>query len=45
LARTVELGREGEERTVFRFRLDERGGLVAGSVHDLEVPLRARRPS
>ena len=45
LARTIELGREGEERTVFRFRLDERGGLVAGSVHDLELPLRARRPS
>lgn len=45
LARTIELGREGEERTVFRFRLDERGGLVAGSVHDLDMPLRARRPS
>jgi len=45
LARTIELGHEGEERTVFRFRLDERGGLVAGSVHDLEIPLRARRPS
>ena len=45
LARTIELEREGEERTVFRFRLDERGGLVAGSVHDLELPLRARRPS
>lgn len=44
LARTIELGREGEERTVFRFRLDERGGLVAGSVHDLDMPLRARRP-
>jgi hypothetical protein len=45
VARTVELGREGEERTVFRFRLDERGALVPGSVHDLEVPLRARRPT
>jgi len=45
LTRTIELEREGEERTVFRFRLDERGGLVAGSVHDLELPLRARRPS
>ncbi len=45
VARTVELGREGEERTVFRFRLDERGALVPGSVHDLEVSLRTRRPT
>jgi hypothetical protein len=45
LARTVELSREGEERTVFRFRLDPAGGLVDGSVHDLEVPLRSRRPT
>ena len=45
LATTVELDREGQERTAFRFRLDARGGLVAGSVHDLEVPLRAWRPS
>lgn len=45
VARTIELGREGEERTVFRFRLDAQGGLVAGSVHDIEVPLRAGRPS
>lgn len=45
LARTVELGREGEERTVFRFRLDQAGALVGGSVHDLEVPLRSRRPT
>ncbi len=45
VATTVELDREGQERTAFRFRLDARGGLVAGSVHDLEVPLRARRPS
>ena len=45
LATTVELDREGQERTAFRFRLDARGGLVAGSVHDIEVPLRAWRPS
>ncbi|MCS7266945.1 MAG: hypothetical protein RMJ04_01515 [Geminicoccaceae bacterium] len=45
LATTVELVREGEERTVFRFRLDAAGNLVPGSVHDLPLPLRARRPS
>ncbi|MCX7629689.1 MAG: hypothetical protein N2038_05500 [Geminicoccaceae bacterium] len=45
LATTVELVREGEERTVFRFRLDSAGNLVPGSVHDLPLPLRARRPS
>ncbi len=45
LARTVELEREGQERTVVRFRLDERGALVPDSVHDLELPLRAWRAS
>lgn len=45
VARTIELEREGIERTVFRFRLDEHGALVPGSVHDLDVPLRARRSS
>jgi hypothetical protein len=36
----VDLAREGEEITVFRFRLDDAGGLVPGSVHGLPKPLR-----
>jgi hypothetical protein len=39
----VELTHEGEELTVFRFRLDQKGHLVAGSVNDLPRPLRAAR--
>jgi hypothetical protein len=35
------LGREGEELTVFRFRLDGSGRLVAGSVGNLQKPLRS----
>ena len=41
LASKVLLGREGEEMTVYRFRLSEAGALVAGSVHSLRKPLRA----
>jgi len=37
----VELAREGQERTVFRFRLTERGDLVSGSVTSLPRPLRS----
>jgi hypothetical protein len=37
----VELDREGQERTVFRFRLDENGGLVPGSVNSLQRQLRS----
>jgi hypothetical protein len=37
----VELAREGQERTVFRFRLTETGNLVAGSVNSLPRPLRS----
>jgi hypothetical protein len=33
---------EGQETTVFRFQLDEDGGLIAGSVHDLPRALRSR---
>lgn len=44
LATTIALEREGEERTAFRFRLDAHGNLVPGSVHDLPIALRARRP-
>jgi hypothetical protein len=41
LASKVLLVREGEETTVYRFRLSEAGALVAGSVHSLQKPLRA----
>jgi hypothetical protein len=45
LASKVELGREGQELTVFRFKLDEAGDLVPGSVHNLQRPLRNWKPS
>ena len=40
LASEVELVREGEELTVYRFELGESGDLVAGSVHSLQRKLR-----
>jgi hypothetical protein len=43
LASKVLLVREGEELTVFRFRLSDAGALVAGSVHSLDKPLRTGR--
>ena len=43
LASKVLLAREGEELTVYRFRLNDAGTLVAGSVHSLNKPLRAGR--
>jgi hypothetical protein len=36
----VDLVREGQEITVFRFRLDDAGELVPNSVHGLPKPLR-----
>jgi hypothetical protein len=45
LASKVLLGREGEEMTVYRFRLSEAATLVAGSVHSLHKALRAGRKS
>ncbi|HET6469963.1 MAG TPA: hypothetical protein VFG43_16435 [Geminicoccaceae bacterium] len=46
LAGRVELVREGEELTVFRFTLDAAGALLPGSVHSLQRELRAwRKPS
>jgi hypothetical protein len=45
LASKVELGREGQEITVYRFRLAESGDLVSGSVHSLQRDLRAWRTS
>lgn len=41
----VLLVREGEEATVYRFRLTEAGDLVSGSVHGLYKELRSRRSS
>jgi hypothetical protein len=43
LASKVLLVREGEELTVYRFRLSDAGALVAGSVHSLDKPLRTGR--
>jgi hypothetical protein len=45
LVSRVELGREGQELTVFRFRLDAGGELVSGSVTSLQKPLREWQPS
>jgi hypothetical protein len=45
LASKIELVREGEELTVYRFRLAEDGSLVPGSVHSLQRNLRAWRAS
>ena len=45
LASKVELVREGQELTVYRFRLAEGGELVSGSVHSLQRDLRAWRSS
>ena len=45
LASKVELTREGEEMTVYRFQLTEVGGLIGGSVHSLFKELRSRRTS
>jgi len=38
----LDLLREGQETTVFRFQLDEQGAVMAGSVHDLPRALRSR---
>lgn len=45
LSTKVELRREGEEITAFRFKLDQQGKLVNGSVHDLPRRLRAKTPA
>src|SRR5918996_3570179 len=45
LASKIDLAREGEELTVYRFRLTENGELVSGSVHSLQRDLRAWRGS
>jgi hypothetical protein len=43
LATKFDVGHDGEEITAFRFKLNERGALVRGSVHDLPKQLRSRR--
>jgi len=43
LVSEVELTREGEELTIYRFRLSEEGDLVPGSVHSLHRGLRTWR--
>ncbi len=45
LASEIQLAREGEELTVYRFQLSESGDLVPGSVHSLQRDLRAWRSS
>jgi hypothetical protein len=45
LATKIELGREGEELTVYRFELSNKGDLVPGSVHSLQRNLQAWRKS
>jgi hypothetical protein len=41
LASKIDLAREGQELTVYRFGLGNDGGLVPGSVHSLQRNLRA----
>ena len=41
LASKIDLEREGQELTVYRFGLSEEGGLIPGSVHNLQRNLRA----
>ena len=41
LATELLLENEGEERTAFRFSLDDEGRLIRESVHDLPKPLRS----
>jgi hypothetical protein len=45
LATHIDLTREGQELTVFRFNLDEKGNLVPGSVTSLQRPLRNWKPT
>jgi hypothetical protein len=45
VASNIDLRREGQELTVFRFKLGEKGDLVAGSVNSLQRPLRSAKPS
>ncbi len=37
------LKNQGQEKTAFRFSLDDKGKLIPGSVHDLPKPLRSKK--
>ena len=41
LASKIDLAREGDELTVYRFELSDEGGLIPGSVHSLQRNLRS----
>ncbi|MFK7853139.1 MAG: hypothetical protein AB8B79_03455 [Granulosicoccus sp.] len=43
VAKQSELFKQGEEATIFRFKLNEKGRLVTGSVHDLPKKLRGAK--
>ncbi len=43
LVSKLDLTHQGEESTVFRFNLDQKANLVAGSVHNLPKKLRNRK--
>jgi len=43
VASNTELIRKGQESTIFRFKLDEKGKLVTGSVHSMPKLLRGRK--
>jgi hypothetical protein len=45
LASNIELGREGQELTVYRFKLSDDGDLVPGRVHSVQRNLRSWRSS
>jgi hypothetical protein len=45
LATRIDLKREGQELTVFRFAIDEDGDLVPGSVTSLQRPIRDWKPT
>ncbi len=45
LSTELKLAREDEELTAFRFKLDESGRLISGSVHNLPRPLRVAHRS
>lgn len=43
LVSKLELTKQGQESTVFRFQLDDKANLIEGSVHDLPKKLRNRK--
>ncbi|MEE8188803.1 MAG: hypothetical protein V3T80_06300 [Kiloniellales bacterium] len=43
LTTKLQLKNQGQEKTAFRFSLDDKGKLIPGSVHDLPKPLRSKK--